>query len=52
MLMNMNEKWHKSNKMPKNPSKEERIEWHLEHAKNCSCRPIPKTLLIGIKRVK
>jgi hypothetical protein len=35
--------------MPKNPSVEERIGWHLEHKKNCACRPIPKKLLAEMK---
>jgi hypothetical protein len=35
----INVEWHLSHKMPKNPKLEQRIEWHKEHAKNCSCRP-------------
>jgi hypothetical protein len=27
--------------MPKNPTMEERVDWHLEHARQCACRPIP-----------
>ena len=38
-------KWHLKNKMPKKPTLEQRIEWHKEHAKFCSCRPIPSTLI-------
>lgn len=30
--------------MPRNPSVEERITWHLEHQKQCACRPIPPKL--------
>jgi hypothetical protein len=26
--------------MPKNPSLDQRIAWHLEHAKHCGCREI------------
>src|SRR3972149_8465617 len=37
----INEAWHKKNRMPKNPSLQERIKWHLEHSKNFACRPIP-----------
>ena len=36
----INKEWHEKNKMPKNPTIEQRIVWHLEHAKNCSCRKI------------
>jgi hypothetical protein len=30
--------------MPRNPSKEARIEWHLAHAGECGCRPVPPDL--------
>lgn len=36
--------WHLSHKMPKNPTTEERVLWHIEHKKMCGCRPIPKSL--------
>jgi len=36
----------------KNPSLEERIEWHKGYAKNCECRPIPDKLLAEIKKSK
>ena len=39
--------WHLAHKMPKNPTQEERITWHIEHQKYCGCRPIPQKL-IGI----
>jgi hypothetical protein len=41
----INKEWHESNKMPENPVFEERVKWHIEHQKNCGCRPIPKKLL-------
>jgi hypothetical protein len=46
--------WHKKNKMPKNPSFEQRIKWHIAHQKHCSCRPIPDKLKEEIrkKRIK
>ena len=40
----INKEWHQSNKMPKNPTIEQRIEWHLAHIKNCDCRDIPEKL--------
>lgn len=30
--------------MPRNPTMDERIAWHIEHAKNCYCRDIPPKL--------
>ena len=42
--MKLNKEWHQKNKMPKNPTLQERIKWHKEHMKNCKCRPAPKNL--------
>ncbi len=40
MNSKINREWHLKHKMPKNPSIEQRIAWHIEHQKNCSCRKI------------
>jgi len=36
--MKINKAWHLSHPMPKNPTIDERIAWHMEHLKNCQCR--------------
>lgn len=38
--MKINKAWHLKHKMPENPTMEQRIKWHLAHAKNCGCRKI------------
>ena len=43
-MSKINAKWHKANRMPNNPSLEERVKWHKEHAKNCACRKVPDKL--------
>ncbi len=43
--MKLNKEWHLKHRMPANATIEQRIAWHVEHQKNCSCRPIPKKLL-------
>ena len=48
--MKTNKKWHEANGMAKNATLEQRIEWHLEHAKNCACRPIPEKLKLEIEK--
>jgi len=48
--MKINAKWHLENKMPKKPTLDQRIKWHLEHAKNCSCRPLGGKILEEIKK--
>jgi hypothetical protein len=40
----LNKEWHKANPMPKHPSLEQRIKWHVEHARECQCREIPKSI--------
>jgi hypothetical protein len=46
----MNREWHRQHKMPERATEKERIEWHLEHAKNCTCRPAPKELLAKMEK--
>jgi len=41
----INKDWHENNKMPPKASDDERIKWHIEHTKNCPCRPIPKGVI-------
>lgn len=48
--MSINKTWHEKHKMPKNPTFEERLKWHLAHEKNCSCRPMPKKLREELER--
>jgi hypothetical protein len=45
MATTINAAWHRSHRMPHNPTMDQRITWHREHAKHCACRPIPKTAL-------
>jgi hypothetical protein len=35
-----NAAWHDANPMPKNPTLDQRVARHVEHAKHCGCRPI------------
>jgi hypothetical protein len=46
----INKEWHQNNRMPKNPSMDERIRWHREHADHCKCRPVPEKLKNEIKQ--
>jgi hemerythrin-like domain-containing protein len=40
----LNAAWHNDNPMPNSPTREQRIEWHLEHQKRCACSPMPAAL--------
>ncbi len=48
--MALNEIWHRAHPMPKNPSRDERIAWHLEHTRECGCRPPPESLRDEVAR--
>jgi hypothetical protein len=50
MKARINKDWHEKNRMPKNPTLEERIAWHLAHSENCGCRPIPDKLSEEIRK--
>lgn len=41
----INKEWHLNNKMPKNPTKTQRLEWHIGHNENCNCRKPTEKLL-------
>ncbi len=40
----LNKEWHLAHPMPEHPTLDQRLEWHLEHAKHCSCREMPPRL--------
>ncbi len=48
--MTLNAAWHRDHPMPKNPSLEDRVRWHEEHAAACGCRPVPPGIQTEIKR--
>ncbi len=50
--MPINKEWHEANSMPRNPTLEQRIRWHVEHAQKCACRPIPPKLLQEMEKRK
>ena len=51
--MKLNREWHLAHRMPVNATLQQRIAWHIEHQKNCSCRPTPQKILkeINAKRI-
>ena len=46
----LNSDWHGAHRMPKNATADERIAWHLEHARVCGCRQIPEGVLALMKQ--
>lgn len=48
--MKINKEWHTKNRMVKNPTLDERVGWHLQHAKHCICHPLGGKILEEIKK--
>jgi hypothetical protein len=48
-MSKLNAAWHARHVMPKNPTEEQRIAWHVEHARHCACRPMPPKLAAAMK---
>lgn len=40
----MNADWHRAHVLGSGAPMDVRIAWHLEHAQECACRPIPETV--------
>jgi hypothetical protein len=45
----INGEWHDAHRMPANPTRAQRVEWHAEHALACGCRPVPADLAEEVK---
>jgi hypothetical protein len=48
-MAKINREWHARHKMPKNPSDDQRVGWHLDHARNCGCRKIEGSIAALLK---
>lgn len=44
MARKINAEWHNANRMPRNPTHEQRMQWHLGHSQNCNCRQMTPKL--------
>ncbi len=44
MKRTVNKEWHVAHPMPRNATPEQRLDWHLMHAANCSCRGMPASI--------
>ncbi|WP_170941599.1 hypothetical protein [Cellvibrio mixtus] len=49
-MKKLNAEWHRNNKMPTNPTLEQKLEWHLAHTKYCACRPMTQSLIDEMKK--
>jgi hypothetical protein len=44
-LGRINKEWHRAHPMPERRTDDDRIAWHLAHARNCGCREVPTGVL-------
>jgi hypothetical protein len=50
--MAINKKWHEEHKMPEKATIEQKIAWHCEHVKYCTCHPMPAKIVEEIEKRK
>ena len=48
--MALNASWHAKHPMPKPATLEQRVQWHVAHAKACGCRPMPRSVSVELER--
>jgi hypothetical protein len=46
----INATWHKRHPMPPRATPEQRLRWHLAHAKTCGCRKPTASMLSELRR--
>jgi len=46
----INEAWHRAKPDAPKPTLDQRIEWHLAHARACGCREIPPRLVAELEK--
>jgi hypothetical protein len=49
-MKGINADWHRVHPMTKNPTLDQRITWHIGHARACGCREIPAKLGAEMKK--
>jgi hypothetical protein len=50
MAPQLNREWHAEHRLGSGASLEDRVQWHLDRADACGCRPIPVRILEEIER--
>jgi hypothetical protein len=49
-MAKVNAAWHQAHKLARDASLDERIDWHVKHAAECACRPIPRSIQAELER--
>jgi hypothetical protein len=48
--MEINREWHSENGLPTNPTLDQRVKWHIAHARHCPCPPADGEILEELKK--
>ena len=48
--MKINAEWHLKNRLPEDPTLDQRVKWHIEHARHCSCGSLDEEILDELKK--
>jgi hypothetical protein len=47
----VNKEWHRLHPMPPKATRQQRIEWHVDHAKACACRSVAESLKHDVEKL-
>ncbi|MEZ5318733.1 MAG: hypothetical protein R2752_15145 [Vicinamibacterales bacterium] len=50
--MALNATWHRAHPMPPKATLEQRVRWHIAHAKACGCRRMPESIRREVRRLQ
>jgi hypothetical protein len=51
MTSRISASWHKAHRLPRNATLEQRVQWHVAHARNCGCWPeLPPPIVAELER--
>ncbi len=45
-----NTEWHSKHRLPNNPTLDQRVKWHMEHARRCPCPSLDEDILDELKK--
>jgi hypothetical protein len=48
-MARLNATWHQAHPLPRNATLDQRVRWHLAHARACACRAIPGSILAELR---
>ena len=50
--MALNKEWHRLHRMPPRATREERVKWHVAHARACACREVPGSIKADVEKLQ